>query len=95
MAEPIEDRRKRKRDAGALDQSATIAGGLAVAVIAVGLLGPLAALVLSGPVQFGAGLVGIMLGASVIAAILIPVARRLKARAKELDDDILFRQIES
>ena len=81
MAEPIEARRGRKRKAGALDQLATIVGGGGIALLAIGVLGPVAAFLLDAT-ALRASAVMLIFAASGLAGLSTWMAVGFKARAK-------------
>ena len=87
MSETVEQRRRRKFAAGAVDQAATFFSGLAVGVFTAGVVAPgVAALVSLSSVTVGT-LVLLGGGGVVMSAVLAALAALLKGRAKTLDDD--------
>lgn len=89
MTETLEQRRRRKFVAGALDQAATLLRGSAVGVLTAGSVAPLVAL-LGGALEFPALLLAGLVGAAmVISGLLGVTAVWLKGRAKVREDDAL------
>jgi hypothetical protein len=89
VSETLEERRRRKSLAGALDQIAGMLGGLAGAALAAGVIAPLVAVATSA-IRLPVDRLGLIVAVALLVGFLFGgLAIFFKARSKRLDDDRL------